>query len=208
MFTNCFRVKEKVSCFVFCKDIWCCSVLIIADHIMIMNATDGQVFNMTRSAPPPPTTTTNSTAQSSTTMESQHGLGLSSDAQNQMIQKFSQQSGMIIEYSKLLVFVFHWQYIDLLYFVIYSCLSQNQWNYDKAAQNFQDLLKTVCLFGFLFVKLIIIFFFYSEFNSTWSFQETLIRLHNRQTFFCYTYIFLYLLVCSLLFLLLLFKHTK
>jgi hypothetical protein len=72
-----------------------------------MNATDGQVFNMTRSAPPPPTTTTNSTAQSSTTMESQHGLGLSSDAQNQMIQKFSQQSGMIIEYSKLLVFVFH-----------------------------------------------------------------------------------------------------
>ncbi len=73
---------------------------------MIMNATDGQVFNMTHSAPPP-TTTTNSTAQSSTTMESQHGLGLSSDAQNQMIQKFSQQSGMIIEYSKLLVFVFH-----------------------------------------------------------------------------------------------------
>jgi len=71
---------------------------------MIMNATDGQVFNMTRSAPP---TTTNSTAQSSTTMESQHALGLSSDAQNQMIQKFSQQSGMIIEYSKLLVFVFH-----------------------------------------------------------------------------------------------------
>jgi len=73
---------------------------------MIMNATDGQVFNMTRSAPPT-TATTNSTAQSSTTMESQHGLGLSSDAQNQMIQKFSQQSGMIIEYSKLLVFVFH-----------------------------------------------------------------------------------------------------
>lgn len=96
-------------------------VLIIADHIMIMNATDAQVFNMTRTAPP--TTTTHSTAQSSTTMESQHGLGLSIDAQNQMIQKFSQQSGMTIDYSKL-------------------CLLQNQWHYDKAAQNFQDLLKT------------------------------------------------------------------
>lgn len=81
-----------------------------------MNATDAQVFNMTRTAPPPPPT--HSTAQSSTTMESQHGLGLSIDAQNQMIQKFSQQSGMTIDYSKLLVFVFHRRYIDLLYSVI------------------------------------------------------------------------------------------
>jgi hypothetical protein len=67
---------------------------------MIMNATDAQVLNMARSVPtppPPPTTAT----QSLSTMESQNGLALSNDAQNQMIQRFSQQSGMTFDYSKL-----------------------------------------------------------------------------------------------------------
>jgi len=86
---------------------------------MIINATDAQVSNMTRSAPP-----TNSSGQpsSSQTMESQHVPGPSIDIQNQMIQKFSQQSGMNIDYSKL-------------------CLAENDWHYDKAAQKFQDCHK-------------------------------------------------------------------
>lgn len=67
-----------------------------------MNATDAQVLNMARSAPPP----TSSTAQSSSTMGSQSGPELNGDIQNQMIQKFSQQSGMTLEYTKLLVLPF------------------------------------------------------------------------------------------------------
>jgi len=90
-------------------------VLIIADHIMIINATDTQVSNMTRTAPP-----TNSSA--SVTMESQNDSAPSTDVQNQLIQKFSQESGMNIEYSRL-------------------CLFENEWNYNKAAQKFQDLQK-------------------------------------------------------------------
>ena len=58
---------------------------------------------MTRTTPP-----TNSSAQpsSSQTMDSQHGAGPTINAQNQMVQKFSQQSGMNIEYSKLFVITF------------------------------------------------------------------------------------------------------
>ncbi|CAF2033580.1 unnamed protein product [Rotaria magnacalcarata] len=97
-------------------------VLIVSDHIMIINATDNQVMNMTRSTPPTngamPATTT--TAPPQTIMESQTGPGV--DVQAQMIQKFSQESGMNIEYSRL-------------------CLVENDWNYNKAAQKFQDCQK-------------------------------------------------------------------
>jgi nuclear RNA export factor len=74
-------------------------VLIIADHILLTNATEAQVLNMNRS----PTTTTSQ-----------------ADIQNQLIHRFSQQSGMNIQYSKL-------------------CLQENNWHYDKAAQVFLDL---------------------------------------------------------------------
>jgi hypothetical protein len=53
---------------------------------------------MTRTAPP-----TQTSSPSSSAMGSQNGTGTSVDVQNQMVQKFSQQSGMNIEYSKLLV---------------------------------------------------------------------------------------------------------
>lgn len=78
-----------------------------------MNATDAQVLNLTRSAPPP----TSSTAPSSSTMESHNGLVPTADAQNQMIQKFSQQSGMTLEYSKLFVSPFFYESILIVCFV-------------------------------------------------------------------------------------------
>ncbi len=53
---------------------------------------------MARAAPPPTT--------SQPTMESQSGPSSSTDIQKTMIQKFSEQSGMNMEYSKLLVFIF------------------------------------------------------------------------------------------------------
>ncbi|CAF0843293.1 unnamed protein product [Rotaria sordida] len=96
-------------------------VLIVADHIMIINATDSQVLNMTRPTPPA-SSSTEPSSSSSRTMESQNGPGLSIEMQTQMIQKFSQQSGMNIEYSKL-------------------CLAENDWNYEKAAQKFQECQK-------------------------------------------------------------------
>ncbi len=65
---------------------------------------------MTRSAPP--------TSSSTHTMESQTGFGSSTDVQIQMIQKFSQQSGMTIEYSKLLVFSFLFKNIYIRYISI------------------------------------------------------------------------------------------
>ena len=65
-----------------------------------MNATDAQVLNMNRLTLPP---TTSSTAQPSSTMDNQTGGAPSSDLQNQMILKFSEQSRMTLEYSKLLV---------------------------------------------------------------------------------------------------------
>ncbi|CAF1369398.1 unnamed protein product [Adineta steineri] len=88
-------------------------VLIIADHIMIINATDAQVSNMARAPPPPSISTTQ-------TMESQSSsIPSVVDPQIQLVQKFSQQSGMNIEFSKI-------------------CLAENEWNYDKAAQKFQE----------------------------------------------------------------------
>jgi hypothetical protein len=75
--------------------------VIIADHILIMNATDAQVTNMARLAPPP-----------SATMESQNGVGPHVTTETQMIQKLSQQSGMNLEYSKL--FVLHLSFFSLL----------------------------------------------------------------------------------------------
>lgn len=65
-----------------------------------MNATDAQVLNMNRSTPAP---ATSSTAQPSSTTDSHTGGAPSTDVQNQMIQKFSEQSRMTLEYSKLLV---------------------------------------------------------------------------------------------------------
>lgn len=105
-----------------------------------MNATDAQVLNMNRSTPPP---ATSSTAQSSSTVDNQTGGAPSGDLQNQMIHKFSEQSRMTVEYSKLLV---HTPFSSSISSVFdCSCLAQNGWNYDKAAQNFQDLVKTVRL---------------------------------------------------------------
>jgi hypothetical protein len=89
------------------------SVLIIADHIMLTNPTDAQVMvyisftidykeknflfykNMSRPSVP--------TAQPtpSQTIENQNGSSTNVDIQNQMVLKFSQQSGMNIDYSKL-----------------------------------------------------------------------------------------------------------
>ncbi|UJR28966.1 hypothetical protein I4U23_010183 [Adineta vaga] len=82
-------------------------VLIIADHIMITNATDAQISSMTR---PTPTSTVSTTSQPTNS---------NGDIENQMVLKFSQESGMNIAYSKL-------------------CLQENNWNYDKAAENFLD----------------------------------------------------------------------
>jgi len=106
-------------------------VLVICDHIMIVNATDAQVLNMTRpTAPPPISTTATSSLQA---MESQNGTDPSIEAQNQMVQKFSQQSGMNIEFSKL-------------------CLKENNWNYEKAGQTFMDLKQKNAIPPEAFVK--------------------------------------------------------
>ncbi|CAF3919959.1 unnamed protein product [Rotaria sp. Silwood2] len=84
-------------------------VLIIADHIMLSSATGAQISKMTHSS------TTTSSSQSS------NNQNTNVDIKNQeMIQKFSEQSGMNIEYSRL-------------------CLQQNNWNYDQAAGVFLDL---------------------------------------------------------------------
>ncbi|CAF0839800.1 unnamed protein product [Rotaria sordida] len=86
-------------------------ILIIADHIMLSNAADAQIEKMTHS----------STTSSSQDSNNQNNLNTNIDIQNQeMVQKFSRQSGMNIEYSIL-------------------CLQQNNWNYDKAAEVFLDL---------------------------------------------------------------------
>lgn len=165
-----------------------------------MNATDAQVSNMSRAAPPP----ASSTAQPSSTMESQSSVGPSNDAQNQMIQKFSQQSGMTFDFSKLLVFLCHcWSIV----FFHSSCLLQNGWNYDNAAQNFQDLLKTVCLL-FFYRWHPLVFSSISEFDSTWSFQENINWPHHRLRHSFAIHIFLYLLVCALLFFLSSFQQAK
>ncbi|CAF4978260.1 unnamed protein product [Rotaria sp. Silwood1] len=85
-------------------------ILIVADHIMLSSATDAQISKMTHSS-----TTPSSSTQSS------NNTNTNIDIQNQqMIEKFSQQSGMNIEYSTL-------------------CLQQNNWNYNKAAEVFLDL---------------------------------------------------------------------
>ena len=63
---------------------------------------------MNRSAPPP-TTTSSGQPSSSQTMENPSN---NIDMQNQMVQKFSQQSGMNIEYSKLLVSILLFEYIS------------------------------------------------------------------------------------------------
>ena len=62
---------------------------------------------MNRSAPPP-TTTSSGQPSSSQTMENPTN---NMDMQNQMVQKFSQQSGMNIKYSKLLVSILLFKHI-------------------------------------------------------------------------------------------------
>ncbi len=92
---------------------------------MIINATDAQVTNMTRSAPPTAHSSTQASSLSAT-MDSQNGPGQSGDAQNQLIQKFSQESGMNMDYSKLFVFIFDFQNIYLLYLLIIAvCWKMN-----------------------------------------------------------------------------------
>lgn len=86
-------------------------VLIIADHILISNATEVQAQNMNRSL-----------AASEQSANSQNVPTNEADMQNQMVQKFSQESGMNIGYSRL-------------------CLQENNWNYQKAAEVFIDLQK-------------------------------------------------------------------
>ena len=81
------------------------------------------------------------------TMESQSSSVASVvDPQNQLIQKFSQQSGMNIEYSKMFVclLLLFFQYLFCIIYIISSCLSENDWNYDKAAQKFQECQRMVC----------------------------------------------------------------
>jgi nuclear RNA export factor len=78
-------------------------ILIIADHILLTNATEAQISNMNR---PSSQTTTNTNSNA--------------DIENQLVIRFSQQSGMNIEYSRL-------------------CLKDNNWNYNKAAEVFLDL---------------------------------------------------------------------
>ncbi|CAF1618975.1 unnamed protein product [Adineta ricciae] len=81
-------------------------VLIVADHIMISNATDSQVSKINSATP-------------SVTVSTSQPLNSHADLENQMVLRFSQESGMNIAYSKL-------------------CLQENNWNYDKAAEVFLD----------------------------------------------------------------------
>ncbi|CAF0720314.1 unnamed protein product [Adineta steineri] len=89
-------------------------VLIIADHIMLCNATEAQISNMNRSSPP-----SSSSSSSSQPATNHTNSNTNDDIQNQMILKFSQESGMNIAYSRL-------------------CLQENNWQYDIAAQVFLD----------------------------------------------------------------------
>ena len=68
-------------------------------------------MNRTAAAPP-----SSSTQPPSGTMDNQNGVGSSIDIQNQMIQKFSQQSGMNFDFSKLLVVMLFFKYIYLLFY--------------------------------------------------------------------------------------------
>ncbi|CAF1624319.1 unnamed protein product [Adineta ricciae] len=106
-------------------------VLIIADHIMILNATDSQITNMNRvaaAAPPPPSS---ATAQPPA---SQTGVApATTEVQNKLIQEFSRQSGMNVTYSQI-------------------CLAENNWNYEKAAQKFQECQKLNAIPAEAFVK--------------------------------------------------------
>lgn len=96
-------------------------VLIIADHLMLNNATDAQVMKLTRSE----TSTSSSTEPTKPTSEL--------DLQNQMIARFSQQSGMNNEFSKL-------------------CLTEHNWNYDKAAEVFLELNRQNKIPAHAFIK--------------------------------------------------------
>lgn len=88
-------------------------VLIVADHFMIINATEAQYLNLTRS-------TNSSTSSSSQAMESQHGAMASNNQELAMIQRLSGQTGMNAHFSK-------------------QCLMENNWNYDKSLSVFLDL---------------------------------------------------------------------
>lgn len=103
-------------------------VLIIADHILITNATEIQAQNLNRSLAAAATTT--STAP---TTNSQNIPNNEADVQNQMIHKFSQESGMNANFSRL-------------------CLQENNWNYQKAAEVFVDLKKKNQIPAEAFVK--------------------------------------------------------
>jgi hypothetical protein len=114
---------------------------------------------MTRTAPPTNSSAQPSSSSSSLTMESQNGPGPNIDAQNQLIQRFSLDSGMNIEYSKLLVLVLIFQYIHLQYFsIIAVCLKMNGIT-KKLLRNFKNYKNRFVFFLFLiFIQLIIHFF--------------------------------------------------
>ena len=75
-------------------------------------------------------------------MDSQDGLNPTTDVQNQMALKFAQESGMNIEYSKRYVHSFIHSFV-LQALRSRRCLIENNWLYEKAAQVFVDLQKTV-----------------------------------------------------------------
>lgn len=86
-------------------------VFIIADHIMLTNATDQQVLNLKASE----------SAQTNTQQHPPQQDQNENDAnKNQMIVQFSHESGMNFEYSKL-------------------CLIEYGWDYTKARQIFNEL---------------------------------------------------------------------
>jgi len=72
-------------------------VLIIADHILVTNATEAQISNMNNSLTTPSQTTN-------------HHPNTNVDIQNLMIHKFSQESGMNLAYSQLCLQENNWNY--------------------------------------------------------------------------------------------------
>lgn len=126
------RNQKQFSIF-FERPLFSSAVVIVADHMMIINPTDAQVAKLARAVPPPPTASSQSASDGG-------------NVQDQMIQKLSQLTGMNIEYSKLFVVYFFFELNNFLFIRLFSsCLTDNGWNYDRALQNFQDLQKTVRL---------------------------------------------------------------
>jgi hypothetical protein len=118
---------------------------------------------MTRTAPPTNSSAQPASSSSSLTMESQNGP---IDAQNQLIQRFSLDSGMNIEYSKLLVLVLILQYIHLQYFSIIAVYLKMNGITKKLLRNFKNYKNRFVFFVSYFYSINNSFFFDSEFDSS------------------------------------------